>query len=65
VATICPAPSHAVALDLGGGPPSFTRESLGLHLHAWFPGERYGDVVTHFVSLEAPQATQPPDGDQA
>jgi 3',5'-cyclic AMP phosphodiesterase CpdA len=63
--TICPAPSHAVALDLTGGAPSFTRESLGLHLHAWFPGERYGEVVTHFVSLDTPDGQHPFTGDQA
>jgi Icc protein len=64
-ATICPAPSHAVALDIGEGPPAFTRESLGLHLHAWFPGERYGDVVTHFVSLNMPDGEPPFTGDRA
>jgi 3',5'-cyclic AMP phosphodiesterase CpdA len=65
VSTICPAPSHAVALDLGDGPPSFTRESLGLHLHAWFAGEGYGDVVTHFASLETPDGEHPFTGGQA
>jgi 3',5'-cyclic AMP phosphodiesterase CpdA len=65
-ATICPAPNQAVALDLGDiGPPAFTMESLGFHLHAWFAGERYGEVVTHFVSLDAPEERQPIIGDRA
>ena len=51
-ATICPAPNHAVALDLDGRlPPSFKIEPPGFHLHAWFPGDGYGDVVTHFVPV--------------
>ena len=53
-ATICPAPNQAVALDLGErSPPAFTIEARGFHLHAWFGGQGYGDVVTHFVSLDA------------
>jgi len=51
-ASICPSPNHAVALDLGEPrPPSLKLEAPGFHLHAWFPGETYGDVVTHFVAL--------------
>jgi len=51
-ATICPAPSHAVALDLEARyPPSFKIEPPGFHLHAWFPGDKYGEVVTHFVPI--------------
>lgn len=51
-ATICPAPNHAVALDLGGQhPPSFKIEPPGFHLHAWFSNDSYGDVVTHFVPI--------------
>lgn len=51
-ATICPAPNHAVALDLGEGhPPSFRIEPPGFHLHAWFPNDDYGNVVTHFVPI--------------
>jgi Icc protein len=60
-ATICPAPNQAVALDLGElGPPAFTMEAPGFHLHAWFPGEGYGDVVTHFVGLDAPEPRRAP-----
>ena len=51
-ATICPAPNHAVALDLDGHfPPSFKIEPPGFHLHAWFAGHGYGDVVTHIVPI--------------
>lgn len=51
-ATICPAPNHAVALDLDARlPPSFKIEPPGFHLHAWFPGEEYGRVVTHLVPI--------------
>jgi 3',5'-cyclic-AMP phosphodiesterase len=65
-ATICPAPNQAVALDLGDlSAPAFTVESPGFHLHAWFAGERYGEVVTHFVSLDAPERRQPMIGDSA
>jgi 3',5'-cyclic AMP phosphodiesterase CpdA len=51
-ATICPAPNHAVALDLDARlPPSFRVEPPAFHLHAWFPGEPYGSVVTHLVPI--------------
>ena len=51
-ATICPAPNHAVTLDLDAGrPPSFMVEPPGFHLHAWFPGDGFGRVVTHFVPI--------------
>jgi 3',5'-cyclic-AMP phosphodiesterase len=51
-ATICPAPNHAVALDLEAKhPPSFKIEPPGFHLHAWFSGNRHGRVVTHFVPI--------------
>ena len=51
-ATICPAPNHAVALDLEATyPPSFKIEPPGFHLHAWFSGHRHGRVVTHFVPI--------------
>ena len=50
-ATVCPAPNHAVALDLDARtPPSFKIEPPAFHLHAWFPGDRFG-VVTHWVPI--------------
>jgi Icc protein len=51
-ATICPAPNHAVALDLDGHlPSSFQVEPPAFHLHAWFPSENFGHVVTHWVPI--------------
>ena len=51
-ATICPAPNHAVALDLDAFlPPSFRVEPPAFHLHVWFPGDGYGSVVTHHVPI--------------
>jgi 3',5'-cyclic AMP phosphodiesterase CpdA len=51
-ATICPAPNHAVALDLDESlPPSFKVEPPAFHLHAWFAGEGFGDLVTHHVPI--------------
>jgi 3',5'-cyclic-AMP phosphodiesterase len=51
-ATICPAPNHAVALDLDGQlPSSFNVEPPAFHLHAWFAGENFGSVVTHWVPI--------------
>jgi 3',5'-cyclic AMP phosphodiesterase CpdA len=51
-ATICPAPNHAVALDLDARlPPSFTIEPPAFHLHAWFPDDAFGTVVTHWVPI--------------
>jgi 3',5'-cyclic AMP phosphodiesterase CpdA len=51
-ATICPAPNHAVALDLDESlPPSFTVEPPAFHLHAWFAGGEFGDFVTHQVPI--------------
>jgi 3',5'-cyclic AMP phosphodiesterase CpdA len=49
-ATICPAPNHAVALDLDNSlVPSFAVEPPAFHLHTWL-GERAG-LVTHFVPI--------------
>jgi 3',5'-cyclic AMP phosphodiesterase CpdA len=49
-ATICPAPNHAVALDLEERlPPSFKVEPPAFHLHAWFAGD--GALVTHHVPI--------------
>jgi 3',5'-cyclic AMP phosphodiesterase CpdA len=49
-ATICPAPNHAVALDLAELiEPSFAVEPPGFHLHAWFADE--DRLVTHLVPI--------------
>ena len=65
-ATICPAPNHAVALDLEAKhPPSFKIEPPGFHLHAWFSGNNHGHVVTHFVPIgdfDGPHPFFSPDG---
>jgi 3',5'-cyclic-AMP phosphodiesterase len=46
--TICPAPNHAVDLDLAElREPSFKVEPPAFHLHTWFPGQGFGNVVTH------------------
>jgi 3',5'-cyclic-AMP phosphodiesterase len=51
-ATICPAPNHAVALDLDARlPPSFTIEPPAFHLHVWSAGDDFGAVVTHWVPI--------------
>ncbi len=51
-ATICPAPSHAVALDLDGRyAPAFMVEPPAFHVHAWVPGAPFGDIVTHLVPI--------------
>jgi 3',5'-cyclic AMP phosphodiesterase CpdA len=51
-ATICPAPNHAVALDLNESlPPSFKVEPPAFHLHAWFAGGGFGELVTHHVPI--------------
>lgn len=51
-ATICPAPNHAVALDLEESlPPSLKVEPPAFHLHAWFAGEDFGDLITHHVPI--------------
>jgi len=51
-ATICPAPNHAVALDFEEGlPPLFKVEPPAFHLHTWFYGEEFGDLITHHVPI--------------
>jgi 3',5'-cyclic-AMP phosphodiesterase len=51
-ATICPAPNHAVALDLNAHlPPSFKIEPPGFHLHVFLPGDGFGTIVTHLVPI--------------
>ena len=64
--TICPAPNHAVDLDLAElREPSFKIEPPAFHLHTWFPGEGFGSVVTHQVPIgnfDAPHPFFGPDG---
>ena len=51
-ATICPAPNHAVALDLDARfPPSFVVEPPAFHLHVWQPGDGFGRLITHSVPI--------------
>jgi Icc protein len=65
-ATICPAPNHAVDLDLAQlREPSFKIEPPAFHLHAWLPGEGFGSVVTHQVPIgdfDGPHPFFGPDG---
>jgi len=50
--TTCPAPNHAVDLDLAKlRVPSFKVEPPAFHLHVWLPGEQFGDLVTHQVPI--------------
>ena len=64
--TICPAPNHAVDLDLDHlREPSFKVESPAFHLHSWFPDEGFGSVVTHQVPIgnfDGPHPFFGPDG---
>jgi 3',5'-cyclic-AMP phosphodiesterase len=64
--TICPAPNHAVDLDLDElRAPSFRIEPPAFHLHRWFPGTDFGSVVTHEVpigSFDGPHPFFGPDG---
>jgi len=64
--TICPAPNHAVDLDLAQlREPSFKVEPPAFHLHSWFPGEGFGSVVTHQVPIghfDGPHPFFGPDG---
>jgi Icc protein len=65
-ATICPAPNHAVDLDLEQlREPSFKVEPPAFHLHSWFAGEGFGSVVTHQVPIgtfDGPHSFFGPDG---
>jgi 3',5'-cyclic AMP phosphodiesterase CpdA len=64
--TICPAPNHAVDLDLGRlRAPSFKVEPPCFHIHTWFPGEGFGQLVTHQVPIgnfDGPHPFFGPDG---
>lgn len=64
--TICPAPNHAVDLDLAQlREPSFKVEPPAFHLHAWYPGEGFGTLVTHQVPIgefDGPHPFFGPDG---
>jgi 3',5'-cyclic AMP phosphodiesterase CpdA len=64
--TICPAPNHAVDLDLAElRVPSFKVEPPAFHLHSWFPGEGFGTMVTHQVPIgtfDGPHPFFAPDG---
>ncbi|MBV8926395.1 MAG: phosphodiesterase [Bradyrhizobium sp.] len=64
--TICPAPNHAVDLDLAElREPSFKVEPPAFHLHSWFGGEGFGQLVTHQVPIgefDGPHPFFGPDG---
>jgi 3',5'-cyclic-AMP phosphodiesterase len=64
--TICPAPNHAVDLDLDDlREPSFGVEPPAFHLHTWFPGEGFGSLVIHQVPIgefDGPHPFFGPDG---
>jgi len=64
--TICPAPNHAVDLDLEHlREPSFKVEPPAFHLHCWFPDGDFGNVVTHQVPIgqfDGPHPFFGPDG---
>jgi 3',5'-cyclic AMP phosphodiesterase CpdA len=68
--TICPAPNHAVDLDLDHlREPSFKVEPPAFHLHIWRAGQEfgqgYGHVVTHQVPIgtfDGPHPFFGPDG---
>jgi Icc protein len=65
-ATICPAPNHAVDLDLEHlREPSFKVEPPAFHLHCWFPDGGFGSVVTHQLPIgqfDGPHPFFGPDG---
>jgi 3',5'-cyclic-AMP phosphodiesterase len=64
--TICPAPNHAVDLDLAKlRAPSFRIEPPAFHLHTWFAGQGFGQLVTHQVAIgtfDGPHPFFAPDG---
>lgn len=65
-ATICPAPNHAVDLDLAQARvPSLRVEPPAFHLHAWIDQSGSGAVVTHWVPIgdfDGPHPFFDPDG---
>jgi 3',5'-cyclic-AMP phosphodiesterase len=62
-ATICPAPNHAVDLDLlDARAPAFHIEPPAFHLHAWSAGGRFGHLVTHLVPIGRFAGPHPFDG---
>lgn len=64
--TICPAPNHAVDLDLAElREPAFKVEPPAFHLHTWFPDDGFGTLVTHQVPIgqfDGPHPFFGPDG---
>ena len=64
--TICPAPNHAVDLDLAElREPSLKIEPPAFHLHTWFEGDGFGQLVTHHVPIgefDGPHPFFGPDG---
>ena len=55
---------HQMALDLDAHlPPSFYIEPPAFHLHAWFPGDTFGSVVTHSVPIGSFDGPYPFRGD--
>ena len=64
LATICPAPNHAVALDLDRAlKPSFIIEPPAFHLHVWSGSDQV--LVTHHIPVgvfEGPHPFFGPDG---
>lgn len=66
MSTICPAPNHAVDLDLAElRAPSFKVEPPAFHLHTWCPGDGFGAVVTHHIPIgefDGPHPFFGPDG---
>ena len=64
--TICPAPNHAVDLDLARlRAPSLRVEPGALHLHTFFEGGGFGQLVTHHVPIgefDGPHPFFAPDG---
>jgi hypothetical protein len=50
--TVCPAPNHAIALDIEDRLPlSFRIEPPAFHLHVYWPNQNLGRVVTHFIPI--------------